>query len=55
MLTVLGGLAKVERHLILSRTNEARNQAKARGVKIGRRPKLTRHQQAEALARNCAR
>lgn len=51
MLTVLGGLAKVERHLILSRTNEGRVQAKARGVKFGRRPKLTRHQQAEALAR----
>jgi DNA invertase Pin-like site-specific DNA recombinase len=51
MLTVLGGLAKVERHLILNRTNEGRVQAKARGVKFGRRPKLTRHQQAEALAR----
>ena len=32
MLTVLGGLAEFERHLILSRTNEGRVRAKARGV-----------------------
>jgi DNA invertase Pin-like site-specific DNA recombinase len=51
MVTVLGGLAEFERHLILSRTNEGRVRAKARGVKFGRRPKLTKHQQAEALAR----
>jgi DNA invertase Pin-like site-specific DNA recombinase len=51
MITVLGGLAEFERHLILSRTNEGRVRAKARGVKFGRRPKLTKHQQAEALAR----
>ena len=51
MLTVLGGLAEFERHLILSRTNEGRVRAKARGVRFGRRPKLTKHQQAEALAR----
>jgi len=51
MLTVLGGLAEFERHLILSRTNEGRVRAKARGVKFGRRPKLTKHQQAEALSR----
>ena len=51
MLTVLGGLAEFERHLILSRTNEGRVRAKARGVRFGRKPKLTKHQQAEALAR----
>jgi DNA invertase Pin-like site-specific DNA recombinase len=51
MLTVLGGLAEFERHLILSRTNEKRIRAKARGVRFGRKPKLTEHQQAEALAR----
>ena len=50
MLTVLGGLAEFERHLILSRTNEGRVRAKARGVKFGRKP-ATKHQQAEALAR----
>jgi DNA invertase Pin-like site-specific DNA recombinase len=41
MLTVLGGLAEFERHLILSRTNEGRVRAKARGVRFGRKPKLT--------------
>jgi DNA invertase Pin-like site-specific DNA recombinase len=51
MLTVLGGLAEFERHLILSRTAEGRVRAKARGIKFGRKPKLTKHQQAEALAR----
>jgi DNA invertase Pin-like site-specific DNA recombinase len=51
MITVLGGLAEFERHLILSRTAEGRQRAKARGVRFGRRPKLTAHQQAEALAR----
>jgi DNA invertase Pin-like site-specific DNA recombinase len=51
MVTVLGGLAEFERHLILSRTNEGRVRAKARGVKFGRRPKLTKHQREEALAR----
>jgi DNA invertase Pin-like site-specific DNA recombinase len=51
MLTVLGGLAEFERHLILSRTAEGRSRAKARGVRFGRHPKLTKHQQAEALAR----
>ena len=43
MLTVLGGLAEFERHLILSRTNEGRVRAKARGVRFGRKPKLTKH------------
>jgi DNA invertase Pin-like site-specific DNA recombinase len=51
MLTVLGGLAEFERELIRSRTTEDRDRAKARGVKLGRRPKLTPHQQREALAR----
>jgi DNA invertase Pin-like site-specific DNA recombinase len=51
MLTVLGGLAEFERELIRSRTSEGRTRAKARGVKLGRKPKLTPHQQREALAR----
>jgi len=51
MLTVLGGLAEFERELIRSRTSEGRERAKARGVKLGRRPKLTAHQQQEAKAR----
>jgi DNA invertase Pin-like site-specific DNA recombinase len=54
MLTVLGGLAEFERHLILSRIAEGRSRAKARGIKFGRRPKLTKHQIGEALARRAA-
>ena len=51
MVTILGGLAEFERHLILSRTDEGRVRAKARGVRFGRKPKPTKHQQDEALAR----
>jgi DNA invertase Pin-like site-specific DNA recombinase len=51
MVTVLGGLAEFERHLILSRTNEGRVRAQARGVRFGRKHKLKRHQREEALAR----
>jgi DNA invertase Pin-like site-specific DNA recombinase len=51
MVTVLGGLAEFERHLILARTDEGRRRAMARGIKFGRKPKLTNHQRSEALAR----
>jgi len=51
LLTVLGGLAEFERELIRSRIGEGRERAKARGVIMGRRPKLTVHQRREALAR----
>src|SRR3954469_13340741 len=51
MLTVLGGLAEFERGLIRARTAEGRARAKARGVKMGRKPKLTPHQQREAIKR----
>ena len=51
MLTVLGGLAEFERDLLRARTGEGRERAKARGVKMGRKPKLTPHQQAEAIKR----
>jgi DNA invertase Pin-like site-specific DNA recombinase len=54
MLTVLGGLAEFERELIRSRTGEGRERAKARGVKMGRRPKLTHHQMREAISRRDA-
>src|SRR5262249_16241210 len=49
MLTVLGGLAEFERHLILSRTAEGRTRAQANGVKFGRKPSLTGYQRAGAL------
>ena len=51
MLTVLGGLAEFERELIRARTGEGRARAVARGVKMGRKPKLTPHQRKEALRR----
>jgi DNA invertase Pin-like site-specific DNA recombinase len=54
MLTVLGGLAEFERELIRSRTGEGRARAKARGVVMGRKPKLTPHQRREAIARRDA-
>src|SRR6476619_3633912 len=54
MLTVLGGLAEFERELIRARTGEGRARAKARGVKLGRRPKLTQHQRRESIARRQA-
>ena len=51
MLTVLGGLAEFERELIRARTGEGRIRAVARGVKMGRKPKLTPHPKKEALKR----
>ena len=54
MIAVLGGLADVERDLIRTRTSEGRERAKARGVKLGRKPKLTTEQRREALARRTA-
>jgi DNA invertase Pin-like site-specific DNA recombinase len=54
MLTVLGGLAEFERHLILTRTAEGRTRAQASGVRFGRRPSLTPFQRAEALRRRAA-
>jgi DNA invertase Pin-like site-specific DNA recombinase len=51
MLTVLGGLAEFERELIRARTGEGRARAKARSVKMGRKPKLTPHQKREAIKR----
>lgn len=51
MLTVLGGLAEFERELIRARTGEGRERARARGVQMGRKPKLTVHQRREAIRR----
>jgi len=51
MLTVLGGLAEFERDLIRVRTGEGRARAKANGVKMGRKSKLTPHQKKEAIRR----
>jgi DNA invertase Pin-like site-specific DNA recombinase len=51
MLTVLRGLAEFERDLIRTRTGEGRERAKARGIKLGRKPKLNVHQRQEAIKR----
>jgi DNA invertase Pin-like site-specific DNA recombinase len=51
MIAVLGGLADVERDLIRTRTTEGRARAKARGVKLGPKFKLTPAERKDALAR----
>ena len=53
MLTVLAGLAEFERELIRARTGEGRERAKAQGVKMGRKPKLTLHQIGPMTAKLC--
>jgi hypothetical protein len=45
------GPSEFERELIKARTAEGRKRAQARGVKFGRKLKLTPHQRQEALAR----
>src|ERR1700760_4278445 len=48
---ILGVAAKLERRRILERTARGPTDAKAKGIKFGRKPKLTAHQQREATAR----
>jgi DNA invertase Pin-like site-specific DNA recombinase len=54
VLAMLGVAAKLERRRILERTERGRADAKAKGVKFGRKPKLTPHQQREARERVAA-
>jgi DNA invertase Pin-like site-specific DNA recombinase len=51
VLAMLGVSAKLERRRIMERTARGRADAKAKGVKFGRKPSLTPHQQREARAR----
>jgi DNA invertase Pin-like site-specific DNA recombinase len=51
ILAVLGALAEFERSMILARTSEGRRRAMDRGVRFGRKPKLSEFQIREALAR----
>ena len=51
MVTILAGLATFERHLVKARTSDGRARAKARGVRFGRKAKLTPHQISEAIQR----
>jgi DNA invertase Pin-like site-specific DNA recombinase len=45
LLTVFAGLSELERNLINERTDDGRTSAQKRGVKFGRKFKLTTHQQ----------
>jgi DNA invertase Pin-like site-specific DNA recombinase len=47
----IGVAAKLEHRRIKERTARGRADAKAKGVKFGRKPKLTPHQQREAIRR----
>lgn len=51
ILAALGVAAKLHRKRILENTAHGRAHAKANGVKFGRKPKLTAHQQREAAER----
>src|SRR5215831_3394298 len=51
ILAVLAALAEFERSMILARTGEGRKRAQARGVRFGRKPKLSDYQMKEALER----
>ena len=51
---ILGVAAKLEHRRIRERTARGRADAKAKGVKFGRKPKLTPHQQREAQQRLAA-
>jgi DNA invertase Pin-like site-specific DNA recombinase len=51
VLAMLGVAAKLERRRIAERTARGRADAKAKGVKFGRKPSLTPHQQQEARKR----
>ena len=51
VLAILGVAAKLERRRILERTAHGRAAAKAQGVKFGRKPKLTPHQEREVQQR----
>jgi DNA invertase Pin-like site-specific DNA recombinase len=51
---ILGVAAKLERRRLFERTARGREDAKAKGVRFGCKPKLTEHQQREARARAAA-
>jgi len=51
VLAMLGVAAKLERRRIIERTARGRADAKANGLKFGRKPSLTPHQQREARKR----
>jgi DNA invertase Pin-like site-specific DNA recombinase len=52
--TLLAAIAEFERDLIRERTGDGRKRAMAKGVKFGRKPKLSDYQRQEALKRRAA-
>jgi DNA invertase Pin-like site-specific DNA recombinase len=50
-MAMMSALAEDERLRIIKRTHEGRKIAQAKGVRMGRKPKLTPHQQKEARQR----
>jgi DNA invertase Pin-like site-specific DNA recombinase len=50
-MAMLSAMAEDERLRIIKRTHEGRQIARAKGVRMGRKPKLTAHQQQEARQR----
>jgi DNA invertase Pin-like site-specific DNA recombinase len=52
ILAIFGIAAKLERRRIIDRTARGRADTKTKGVKFGRKPKLTSHQKAEAITRH---
>jgi DNA invertase Pin-like site-specific DNA recombinase len=47
--TLLAAIAEFERDLIRERTGDGRKRAMAKGVKFGRKPKLSEYQRNEAI------
>jgi DNA invertase Pin-like site-specific DNA recombinase len=52
--TLLAAIAEFERELIKERTGDGRTRAMAKGVKFGRKPKLSDYQRKEAIQRRAA-
>ena len=50
-MAMLSAMAEDERLRIIKRTHEGRQIARAKGVRMGRKPKLTQHQMTEARER----
>ena len=50
-MAMMSAMAEDERLRIIKRTHEGRQLARAKGVKMGRKPKLTPHQKTEARQR----